>query len=426
MTESQATLLYDWNLGGPEAEARPGPPGLLGAARVLDETLRDGLQSPSAIDPPLEGKEGKLELLHLLDELGVEQLDVGLPGASPQQRAAVKRLIEEIRDAKLSIKANAACRTMVSDIAPAAEILQETGVPLEVYAFIGSSPIRQYAEEWDVSFIEKQSVEAIRFAVSHGLSCAYVTEDTTRSRPEQLRRLFLSAIEAGARRLCLCDTVGHATPEGAAALVRFAAAVVRESGVAVGLDWHGHNDRGLALANALAAGAAGATRLHGCAAGIGERVGNTATDQLLMNLKLLGHPFYAGRDMRSLVRFTEVAARATGYTVPINYPLAGKDAFRTATGVHAAAIIKAQRKGDRWLADRIYSGVPAAEFGKEQEIEVGPMSGLSNVKHWLARHEIPAEEPLARAVLARAKTSERTLTEPELRQIVRELRSGVS
>jgi 2-isopropylmalate synthase len=130
--------------------------------------------------------------------------------------------------------------------------------------------------------------------------------------------------------------------------------------------------------------------------------------------------------MRSLVRFTEVAARATGYTVPINYPLAGKDAFRTATGVHAAAIIKAQRKGDRWLADRIYSGVPAAEFGKEQEIEVGPMSGLSNVKHWLARHEIPAEEPLARAVLARAKTSERTLTEPELRQIVRELRSGVS
>jgi 2-isopropylmalate synthase len=416
-----AELLYDWNAGGPGAAAAAGPPGRLAEAVVLDETLRDGIQSPSATDPPLAAK---IELLHLLDELGVYQLDVGLPGAGPHQRAAVKRLAEEIRDGKLSIRANVACRTVVSDIAPAAEIVQETGVPLEVYAFIGSSPIRQYAEEWDVAFIEKQSVESIRFAVGEGLAVAYVTEDTTRSRPDQLRRLFLSAIEAGARRLCLCDTVGHATPEGAAALVRFARSVVEESGAEVGLDWHGHNDRGLALANALAAGAAGATRLHGCAAGIGERVGNTATDQLLFNLKLLGHPRYAQRDMRALVRFTEIAARATGYALPINYPLAGKDAFRTATGVHAAAIVKAQRKGDHWLADRIYSGVPAGEFGKEQEIEVGPMSGLSNVKHWLARHEIPADEPLAKAVLARAKTASRTLTEPELRQIVEDLRPG--
>jgi 2-isopropylmalate synthase len=415
-----AELLYDWNAGGPGAEAA-GPPGRLAEAVVLDETLRDGIQSPSAIDPPMEAK---IELLHLLDELGVYQLDLGLPGAGAHQRAAVKRLAEEIRDAKLSIRANVACRTVVSDIAPTAEIVQETGVPLEVYAFIGSSPIRQYAEEWDVAFIEKQSVESIRFAVREGLAVAYVTEDTTRSRPEQLRRLFLSAIEAGARRLCLCDTVGHATPEGAAALVRFARSVVEESDEEVGLDWHGHNDRGLSLANALAAGAAGATRLHGCGAGIGERVGNTATDQLLFNLKLLGHPRYAARDMRALVRFTETAARATGYALPINYPLAGKDAFRTATGVHAAAIVKAQRKGDHWLADRIYSGVPAGEFGKEQEIEVGPMSGISNVKHWLARHEIPADESLAKAVLARAKMASRTLTEPELRQIVQELRSG--
>ena len=266
-------------------------------------------------------------------------------------------------------------------------------------------------------------MEAIRFAARQNLSVTYVTEDTTRSKPEDLRRLFLSAIEAGARRLCLCDTVGHATPEGASALVGFAQEVVRESGVEVGLDWHGHNDRGLALANALAAGAAGATRLHGCAAGIGERVGNTAIDQLLVNLKLLGHPLYAGRDMTKLVRFVELAARVTGHSLPVNYPVAGADAFRTATGVHAAAIIKAQRKGNHWLADRIYSGVPAGEFGKEQQIEIGPMSGLSNVKHWLARHEIPADETLAKALLQRAKASPRTLTEAELLQLVRELRS---
>jgi 2-isopropylmalate synthase len=334
----------------------------------------------------------------------------------------VKRLVEEIRDARLKIRANVACRTVVSDIAPAAEIQQETGVPLEVYAFIGSSPIRQYAEEWDLAFIEKQSVEAIRFAARQNLAVTYVTEDTTRSKPDDLRRLFLAAIEAGARRLCLCDTVGHSTPEGAAALVRFALEVVRESGVEVGLDWHGHNDRGLALANTLAAGAAGATRLHGCAAGIGERVGNTAIDQLLVNLKLLGHPVYGARDMSKLVRFVELAARVTGHSLPVNYPVAGADAFRTATGVHAAAIVKAQRKGDHWLADRIYSGVPAGEFGKQQQIDIGPMSGLSNVKHWLARHEIPADEPLAKAILQRAKASSRTLTEAELLQLVRELR----
>src|SRR5256884_3298700 len=377
-------LFHDWN-GSRDL-------GELARAEVLDETLRDGIQSPSAIDPAIDAK---IEILHLLDGLGVAQLDVGLPGAGPHQRAAVKRLVEEIRDARLSIRANVACRTVVSDIVPAAELQQETGVPLEVYAFIGSSPIRQYAEEWDLAFIEKQSVEAVSFAVKQGLQVAYVTEDTTRSKPDDLRRLFKSAIDAGARRLCLCDTVGHATPDGAMALVRW----VRETvGPEIGLDWHGHNDRGLALANALAAGAAGATRLHGCAAGIGERVGNTACDQLLVNLKLMGHPIYGPRDMSKLVRFVQLAAPVTGHQLPVHYPVAGSDAFRTATGVHAAAIIKAQRKGDHWLADRIYSGVPAGEFGKEQQIEIGPMSGLSNVKHWLARHAIPAEQPLAKAV----------------------------
>jgi 2-isopropylmalate synthase len=232
-------LFHDWN-GSADL-------GLLAQAAVLDETLRDGIQSPSAIDPPLEAK---IEILHLLDELGVAQLDVGLPGAGPHQRTAVKRLAEEKRDARLQIRLNVACRTVVSDIAPAADLQQETGVPLEVYAFIGSSPIRQYAEEWDLSFVEKQSVEAISFAVREGLAVTYVTEDTTRSKPDDLRRLFRSAIDAGARRLCLCDTVGHATPEGATALVRFAREV---AGPDIGLDWHGHNDRGLALANALAA-----------------------------------------------------------------------------------------------------------------------------------------------------------------------------
>src|SRR5437016_6438411 len=172
-------LFHDWN-GSRDL-------GELARAEVLDETLRDGIQSPSAVDPSIGDK---IEILHLLDELGVAQLDVGLPGAGPHQRAAVKRLVEEIRDARLRIRANVACRTVIGDIAPAAEVQPETGVPLEDYAFIRSSPIRQYAEEWDLAFIEKQSVEAIRFAVAQGLRVAYVTEDTTRSKPGDLRRLL--------------------------------------------------------------------------------------------------------------------------------------------------------------------------------------------------------------------------------------------
>src|SRR5438270_10837545 len=221
---AEQDLFFDWN-------AAHAAPDRLGEALVLDETLRDGIQSPSAVDPRIEAK---IEILHLRDELGVYQLDVGLPGAGANQRAAVKRLAEEKRDAKLQIRLNVACRTVVSDIAPAAEIVQETGVPREVYAFIGSWPIRQSAEEGDLSFIEKQSVDAIAFAVKEGLAVTYVTEDTTRSKPDDRRRLFLSAIEAGAKRLCLCDTVGHATPEGAQALVRFAREV---AGPQIGLDW---------------------------------------------------------------------------------------------------------------------------------------------------------------------------------------------
>ena len=389
-------VIHDWNAG---------VPGLLGNAELLDETLRDGIQSPSAIDPK---PEQKVAILRLLDRLGVAQCDVGLPGAGKRQRDDVTLLARTKAEEKLSIRLNVACRTVVSDIAPVLDVVQATGVPLEVYTFIGSSPIRQYAENWDLDFIVRQSVEAIRFAASHGLATAYVTEDTTRSRPDALRTLFAAAVDAGARRLCLCDTVGHATPDGARALVRFAREV---AGPDIGLDWHGHNDRGLALANAMAAGDAGATRLHGTVLGIGERVGNTPLDQLLVNFHVLG---LTTKPVDALLELVRLCSEAIGQAIPVNYPLAGRDAFRTATGVHAAAIIKAQSKGDAWLADRIYSGVPAGEFGKAQEIEVGHLSGLSNVRYWMARHGVPPDDQAAQAVLAAAKEASRVLTDAEI------------
>jgi 2-isopropylmalate synthase len=321
-----------------------------------------------------------------------------------------------IQAKRLQIEPNCAARTLVSDVRPIAEAVQKIGQKIVVYTFIGSSPIRQYAESWDLKFILKSSIEAIDFAISQGLEVAYVTEDTTRASPENLERLFRSAIEHGATRLVLCDTVGHATPAGARALVEWTKTLIASTGAAVKIDWHGHNDRGMGVSNAIAALEAGTHRVHACGLGIGERVGNTSMDLLLLNLKLLG---WIDQDLSSLVAYVHKVSEACRFPIPRNYPLCGADAFRTATGVHASAIIKAKARGDAWLADRVYSGVPAGEFGRQQEIEIGHMSGMSNVKYWLESRGIRQSDELCKEIHARAKSSSCTLTEEEILSLVK-------
>jgi 2-isopropylmalate synthase len=381
--------------------------------QIDDETLRDGLQSPSVTDPSLETK---VAILHLMEKLGIETADVGLPGAGPQQREAVRTLCREIDRDHMQIRPNCAARTMIVDIQPIAEIAQLTGIPIEACLFIGSSPIRQYAEEWTIEDILRHTREAIRFAVREGLEVMYVTEDTVRSSPEHLRILFTAAIDAGAKRLCLCDTCGAAAPDGVWNLVSWVKSLLKELGADIGIDWHGHRDRGLDLGNTLAAIEAGATRVHGTVLGIGERVGNTAIEQLLVNLKLLG---IRNDDLSCLPEYVDLVSQATGVPVPVNTPITGRDAFRTATGVHAAAVIKAQKKGDHWLADRVYSGVPAAWLARKQEIEIGPMSGNSNVLYYLNAHGMPSTADIVHAVMQAAKHSAKTLTLKEVGEIVR-------
>ncbi len=407
----ETELIYDWAESGPRRAEWPGH------VMLDDETLRDGLQSPSVIDPPLETK---VELLHLMDRLGIETADVGLPGAGPRQLEAVTRLCREIADEGLAIRPNCAARTMMVDIQPIAEVSQKTGVPIEACVFIGSSPIRQYAEEWDVEHILRHTREAVEFAVGEGLPVMYVTEDTVRSSPEHLKILLSAAADAGAQRFCLCDTVGAAVPEGVMNLVAWVKGLVEELGLDIGIDWHGHRDRGLDVANTLAAVQAGATRVHGTALGIGERVGNTPMEQLLVNLKLLG---LRDDDLTCLPEYVDLAGSATGVPINVNTPIIGRDAFRTATGVHAAAVIKAERKGDAWLADRVYSGVPASWIGRNQEIEIGPMSGGSNVTYYLRSRELAASPEVVRAVLNAAKKSSRLLEEHEILDIVRSVES---
>ena len=407
MHPRESELVHDWNLVGEVPRPARG--------RVLlnDETLRDGLQSPSVRTPSLAQK---LEILHGLVELGIDSLDIGLPGAGPHVARDVERLAREIADSRLSIAPNCAARTVRADLEPIVEISQRTGLAIEVACFIGSSPIRQYTESWDLDRMLRLTREAIEFAVGEGLPVMYVTEDTTRAAPEDLRRLYREAVAAGARRVCIADTVGHATPAGARNVTRFVRSVVDALGVAVEVDWHGHDDRGLAVANAIAAAEAGADRLHGTLLGIGERVGNCQLDQLLVNFQLMG---WIDRSLTRLAPLCAEVAATTGLPIPDNYPVVGRDAFRTQTGIHAAAILKAKAKGDDWLADRVYSGIPAALVGRRQEIEVGPMSGQANIVYWLAERELPAPAERVQAIFRRAKAATEVLTEAEILELCR-------
>jgi 2-isopropylmalate synthase len=399
----ESELIHDWNrFSGPDL--RPAR----GRVELDDETLRDGLQSPSVRSPSIEDK---LRILHMIAELGIESADIGLPGAGPHVKHDVEILAREIADQKLAIFPNCAARTVAADILPIVDVSQKVGIPIEVSCFIGSSPIRQYSEGWTLDRMLKLTRDAVELAVREGLPVMYVTEDTTRAAPEDLRQLYTAAVEAGARRVCVADTVGHATPNGARNVIRFIREVVDATGEDVKVDWHGHRDRGMAVVNALAAAEAGADRLHGTAVGIGERVGNCAIDLLLVNMQLLG---WINRDLHRLGDYCRLVADTTGVPLPDNYPVVGRDAFRTGTGVHAAAIIKARARGEDWLADRVYSSIPASMIGRRQLIEVGPMSGESNVIYWLQERGIDANPELVREIFQKAKDAPCILEDHEI------------
>lgn len=402
---NEKELIYDWNTIIPSEPPKQ-------KIEFDDETLRDGLQSPSVTDPPIKKK---IELLHLMDALGINSADIGLPGAAPRFYRDCLSLTQEIADAKLNIRPNIAARTVKQDITPAIEITNKTGIPVEVSTFIGSSPIRQYVEEWTLDQMVRLIGEAVTYVVENGLPNMFVTEDTSRAHPDTIRKLYTTAIECGSRRICVCDTVGHATPEGVTALISFIKEVVEETGEDVKIDWHGHRDRGLCLPNTIAAIRAGVNRVHGTALGIGERVGNTPIDLLLVNLKLLG---YIDNDLSKLYQYCQLVSECCNVTIPVNYPVVGDDAFRTATGVHAAAVIKAQKKGHNWLADRIYTAVPAGEFGLHQKIEIGPMSGQSNIIFWLQQRDIQPEPELVDKILDFAKRSNMLLNDSQIQTII--------
>lgn len=378
---------FDWNL--PDSALL----GLNKSVQLQDETLRDGLQRPSAFDPPIEAK---LEILHLMEALGIHGADVGLPGAGPRAVADVTAIVNEIVRHNLKLKPSCAGRTLKVDIQPIVDIAQKTGKVLEADLFIGSSPVRQYAEDWTLEKMLKVTEEAVSYAVEQGLEVMYVTEDTIRSHPETLRRLYTTAIDCGAIRICLCDTVGHATPDGVRALVRFVQGVVRETGKSVKIDWHGHRDRGLGLANTLAAVEVGVDRVHGTALGIGERVGNTPMEHILVNLKLLG---VLENDLSRLQDYVDAVSRHCRVPLPHSWPALGRDSFRSTSPRSAERLVELYELGERQLFESSFSAVPAGPLGRKTEFAVGPRSSLENARGYLLQSERPGtpEELLAEA-----------------------------
>jgi isopropylmalate/homocitrate/citramalate synthase len=404
---NEKSLIYDWNKRK-DFKFRHNE-----NLQLDDETLRDGLQSPSITDPTIEEK---LELIDLMEDLGIDSADIGLPGSGPRAQYDILTISKHIYKNKMKIRPNCAVRTVKQDITPLIEISQKVGHPIEASTFIGSSPIRQYAEDWTLDRMLKLTEEAVNYAVENGLPVMYVTEDTTRADPRTLKKLYKTAIEAGAERICVCDTVGHATTIGVYYLMKYINTMVNTINPDVKIDWHGHSDRGLAIPNTMAAIAQGVDRVHATGLGIGERVGNTPMDLLLVNLNLEG--IYS-RDLTSLSRYCQLVSLACDVPIPPNYPVMGRDAFRTGTGVHAAAIIKAKNKGDDWLADRVYSGVPASMVGLRQIIEIGFMSGVSNIVFWLKQKGIEPDKKLVDEIFRAAKQHNRVLSEEEVEEIIK-------
>tara|TARA_B100000287_G_scaffold418534_1_gene455629 strand:- start:3052 stop:4329 length:1278 start_codon:yes stop_codon:yes gene_type:complete len=407
-------LIYDWNdIGYDIGRDESNHPHELW---FDDETLRDGLQSPSARNPPIEQK---LELIDYMERLGIQKVDLGLPGAGPFHVDHIDAMLSHMGDNEYQIRPGCAVRTVVADIEPLVDLQAKHERQIQASAFLGTSPIRQFAENWTMDRILSTAESAVTFAVDNDIPVMFVTEDTTRSKPQEIKEVYSRAIELGADRICVCDTCGHVTPNGVRKLLGFIQdEVIPDSGVKrsdIEVNWHGHQDRGLGVANNLAAYEAGADVIHGTALGVGERAGNAPLDQTLVNLSLMG---VIKNDLTSLNEYMQKAHDYVEVALPHNYPVFGEDAFETGTGVHASAVIKAMKKGDSWLADRVYSGVPAGDFGLQQVIRIGHMSGRSNVIHWLERNGYEAEDDLVAHMFEVAKSKRRMMSDEEVHKAI--------
>lgn len=405
MKNSNNNIIYYWVSKLSERKKRK--------IELNDETLRDGLQATYVKHPSLEQK---INFLKASDKLGINSINIGFPVSGEKEKKEIIDLIEYAKKYKLKIQLECGGRMLKKDVEEIIDVSQKTGVALEAGLFIASSKIRHIVEKWDVKEMGKQIKENISFAVKNGLSVMFVTEDTSRSFPQTVSYLYNQAIDAGATRLCVCDTVGHATPLSTYKLVRFVKAKIVKRNKKIKIDWHGHNDRGLALANALVAVSAGADCIQATALGVGERTGNTSMEEILLNLYLEG---LTDAKLEFLENYVKTAEKILKIPISPNSPVVGKDIFKTATGVHAAAIKKAQAQNDEYLAGNVYTSIDPALLGRQHEILIGPVSGKANVEWYLKKINVKPNPRLIKHLLDKAKMERKILSRADIINVVK-------
>lgn len=404
-------IVYDWN--HLPTNSRPNSIGRKANVEVNDETLRDGLQATYVKHPRLEEK---IILLDSMERVGINSANIGFPISGSEQFNDVVALAAHVKKNKYKISLECGGRLHKKDVQAIIEASQRAGLGLDAGLFIASSHIRHMVEAWSLPMMKKMIKEGVGLAVKNGLRVMFVTEDTTRAHPKTLDYLYNSAIDAGAVRLCLSDTVGHATPIGTSNLLTFIKRNIIKKNKHILLDWHGHNDRGLALANTYAAITHGINRVQATALGVGERAGNISMEELVFNLSMDNIGQW---NLKELKKYAKIASRILKFKLPANYPIIGKDVFKTATGVHAAAILKSIQINNHTLAGVVYSAIDPIKVDRNFHILIGPMSGKANVIYHLTKHNIPFNARLVDAILKLAKSERRIVKNREILRLAK-------
>ncbi|MFI9422205.1 LeuA family protein [Streptomyces achromogenes] len=397
MMSNIGDILFTWNERLPAGTS----------VEIEDDTLRDGLQASFIRKPTVEEK---AELFRMSAGIGARHAVVGFPASSPAEFSDSRRLLSVIRDDGLPLMPWFLGRAVREDLEPMLRLRDHFGADVGAAFFIGTSPIRRHVEKWDMAQIMERITGTMEYLEKVGLPFSFSVEDASRTPPDELRDMVELAVRYSAYSIAVCDTVGESTPAGVHRLVGFVKSLIKDRGSHVKILWHGHNDRGLGLANSIAAVEAGADIVGGAFLGIGERSGNTALEQVIMYLYQNG---VGNFDVKNLIPYLKKLSAATEFPIPVNMPLVGQQAFATCTGTHAAAVLKAAEIGTDF-EDYVFSSIPASELGAVQDIGVGPTSGMANATYVLRKGNMDSSEGTAEALLAHAKTQHRLMYEDEI------------
>lgn len=402
--------IYDWDKEGSEKLKSS-------SFRLLDTTLRDGLQTPGIIQPSLEDK---LRVIDYDAQLGIEAIDVCLP-ADPSTRYFQEgvKCANYINTKYPQTEIFVLARTIQSDVNATMQFAQDAGCKVSVILFRGSSDLRLLAEDWHEDSIINDMGKFTKQLVGKGLNVTCATEDSTRTRPDFLKQIFEAGRAEGANEFCIADTVGYADPWGIKNEVSWLKQDVLDDNN-LQIQYHGHNDTGNAVSNSIAAIAAGAKTIHVTHIGMGERAGNASTEGVLANLTRRGINKY---DLHKVVEGSNFVAEAFGVKIPNNHPLIGADVFSTESGIHAAGIDNARKKGLN-VSGIIYSAVSPEVVGRETIVNIGPLGGIHSVKWVLDRMGVPSSAELTSALLMQARIQNRALTPSEIKAVVREVRNN--